>query len=587
MNILEFIRRNSLLVLIVIVGVGAGLVMMDYSGKGSAFARDFYIRVDNTNYSYPEAAALGENGSQFLSSLFSATRDVIGSPDQNEDGTVSADEEAAFMSLQREHPEAVEAINKLNDIYAGWHYGVAKDGAVNVAINRAMIKAEGERLGIYPTEEQVDACLRAMPAFKKSDGSFDTELYRRLTGFRRGNANRVQEEAFRSVVADMMLWEAVARLVNADVAYDSDSQEKIINAFTQSISGRTAWLPREAVEKPAAPTEEQVREFWEAHKEDYKSEERRIISVYTLSPAADSNMENLLYTTDALMQELSQANGRGLDQLLDSASQNPEFDPFLYKEQDGATHRTYELSTQEELSKTLTDVVASDGAETSLAKVAFEETPDAPAPADYEATKAAGDPERAVSIRQIRGFYTTTDNKLKLIRIEAVEPPSVLPYEQARELAMADLVAQREDEALTRTAQKLHEDMKQAIGEKGLQGAFEIAAKAGAQVEDYGPVRLAQMDASLPEGMSVHELLGSPSGQLTPPTILPTGARISAVTQRTIEDSPALNMQKRLFVLPTENARLRSDMMREWQNAAFTRFQVQLSPHVRTQGSSD
>ena len=60
-----------------------------------------------------------------------------------------------------------------------------------------------------------------------------------------------------------------------------------------------------------------------------------------------------------------------------------------------------------------------------------------------------------------------------------------------------------------------------------------------------------------------------------------------AVTQRTIEDSPALNMQKRLFVLPTENARLRSDMMREWQNAAFTRFQVQLSPHVRTQGSSD
>ena len=66
MNILDFIRRNSLLVLIVIVGVGAGLVMMDYSGKASAFSRDFYIRVDDTNYSYQETAALGENGAQFL-----------------------------------------------------------------------------------------------------------------------------------------------------------------------------------------------------------------------------------------------------------------------------------------------------------------------------------------------------------------------------------------------------------------------------------------------------------------------------------------------------------------------------------------
>ena len=76
MTILEFIRKNSLMVLIVIVAVGAGLVMMDYSGKGSAFSRDFYIRVDDVGYSYPEAAALGENGKQYLSSLISATGEL-------------------------------------------------------------------------------------------------------------------------------------------------------------------------------------------------------------------------------------------------------------------------------------------------------------------------------------------------------------------------------------------------------------------------------------------------------------------------------------------------------------------------------
>lgn len=586
MNILEFIRRNSLLVLIVIVGVGAGLVMMDYSGKGSAFSRDFYIRVNNTGYNYPETVVLGENGIQFLSSLFSATRDLGGSPDTNNDGSISQDEEAAFVAWQREHPDVVAFINKLNNIYAGWHYGVAK-GEVNVAINRAILKAEAETLGIYPTEEQIDAYLRAMPIFKNPDGSFNTELYRRLTGFRRGNANRVQEEAFRGVIADMMVWDGIAELVSNGVAFDSSTQEQVINAFSQSISGRTAWLPREAVKKPSPPNEDQIREFWEAHKDHYKSSERRIVSIYSLSPGAGSNMENLLYTADALMQELSQANGRGLDQLLVSASQNPEFDPFEFKNADGSTHCTYALSSRDELSKLVTDIVTYNGAETSLAEVAFEEIADAPSPADYDAAKAAGDPERSMSIRQIRGFYTTTDGKLKLIRIEAVEPPSVLPYEQARPLAQAELKVQMEEEALDQAAKKLYEDMKKAIAERGLKGAFEAAEAAGARVEDYGPLRLTQLDSPLQEGMSVTELLNTPRGQLTPPTVLPTGARLSVVTRRTVEDSPALSMQKRLFVLPSENARLRDDMMREWQNSAFSRFRVQLSPSVRTRGAKD
>ena len=113
------------------------------------------------------------------------------------------------------------------------------------------------------------------------------------------------------------------------------------------------------------------------------------------------------------------------------------------------------------------------------------------------------------------------------------------------------------------------------------------AEAAGARVEDYGPLRLTPLDSPLQEGMSVTELLNTPRGQLTPPTVLPTGARLSVVTRRTVEDSPALSMQKRLFVLPSENARLRDDMMREWQNSAFSRFRVQLSPSVRTRGAED
>ena len=145
MTILEFIRKNSLMVLIVIVAVGAGLVMMDYSGKGSAFSRDFYIRVDDVGYSYPEAAALGENGKQYLSSLISATGELTEHLDTDGNGTIDSAEQPAAIAWQQEHPEVFQSLNDLRSVYAAWHYGVAKDGEVNVAINRAMLQAEADR----------------------------------------------------------------------------------------------------------------------------------------------------------------------------------------------------------------------------------------------------------------------------------------------------------------------------------------------------------------------------------------------------------------------------------------------------------
>ncbi len=587
MNILDFIRRNSLLVIIVIFVVGAGLVMMDYSGKASAFSRDFYIRVNDTSYDYAETATLGENGSHFLSSLYSAAQEMGALADTNRDGIVSDEEASALLSWQREHPEVVAFLQRLNEVYSGWHFGPANDGTVNVAINRAVLHAEAEQLGIYPTERQIDDYLHSLPIFRNADGSFNAELYRRLCGYRRGNVNRAQEEMFRNVVADIMVWESLAELMGNGAAFDSPTLEKLIDAGNQTVSGRTAWLPASAVSAPPDPTEEQIRAFWEENKERYKSDERRIVSVYTLSPAPDSNMDNLSFTTDALMQELSQANGHGLDKLLEDATNNPEFDPFVYKQDDGATHRTYKLATQEELGKELTDTVKDGEGETPLAKLAFEETSGAPTPADYEAAEKSGSPEKHLTIRQIRGFYTTNDDKLKLLRIEAVEPPAILPYEQARDRAKADLYQQLKDKALAESARKLVDEMNAAIPTGGLQAAFEKAHAAGATEEFFKDIALQSPDSSLPEGLTDTVLLSTPSGKLTEPAIMPDGARISVVTQRTVPDSPAITMQKRFDLMPKVNAQLRRELMREWQIAALSRFNVLLSHYVKTAGTAE
>ena len=582
MTILEFIRKNSLMVLIVIVAVGAGLVMMDYSGKGSAFSRDFYIRVNDVGYSYPETAAMGENGKQFLSSLISATGELTEHLDADGNGAIDPSEQPAAIAWQQEHPEVFRSLNDLRSVYAAWHYGVAKDGEVNVAINRAMLQAEADKLGLHPSEEQIDAYLRALPAFKKKDGSFDLDLYRRLAGYRHGNTNRVHEEAFRGVVSDLIIWDALRKMVGDGVAFNAKAQVAYLDAISQSISGITAFIPSSAAPAAPDPTEDELKAYWEQHKENYKSDERRSISVYTLTPGEGGNSENLLATADEILQELSLANGQGLDDILDRASKNPQYEPFSYLQADGSALQSYELSTQQELAELLRDTVNDNGKDTPLATIAFSEVENVATPEAYLAAKTNGTADRLVAIRQIRGFYTTPDGKLKLVRIEAVEPPTVLSYEKAKERALVDCRKERADHALRQYAQKIYDQIQSALAEKGLRDAFEIATTAGSTVEDFGPLAMGQLNTILPSGVSDADLIGTPSGKLAPLAILPDGARITAVSRRTVENSPSATIRRQLMELPMQNEQLRAEMMQEWQNDGFTRFKVQLSTSVRT-----
>ena len=587
MTILEFIRKNSILVIIVIVGVGAGLVMMDYAGKSSAFSRDFFIKVNGTNYSYAETSTLGENGKEFLVSLLRATRQAVEEFDTDEDGQFNEQEAAALKAWQDEHPEYEAFYGFLNNLYSSWVYGASPYDYVNVAVNRARINAVADELGLHPSEKQIDDYLRSMPPFKLKDGSFNTELYQRLTGQRKGKANRVQEEIFRGVIADMIIWESLESIVTDSVNFNTKTQLAQIDAFLQSVNGRTAWLPTSAVPAPAEPTEEELRTYWEEHKEAYKSEERRIVSVYTLSPTKESNMDNLLTTADMLMQELSLANGQGLDKLLTDAANNPEYDPFNYLLQDGSTHRTYPLSTKEQLKELMSDEVNYDGNDTALADVVFAEVTEAPQVEEYNAALEKGAEEKLVSIKQIRGPYSTKDDKIKLLRVEAIDKPNTLSFEEARSKALTDFRAERAAEALKNTAEKLYNEMQATIAEQGMGAAFTMALEAGAQVDNYGPQNLGQLAASLPEGVTNAHILSTPSGKLTPLVVLANGARITSVDKRTVEDTPALTMQKRLYRLPYENIRLRQNMMYDWQNAAYMSNDIVLSPAASTRTNSD
>lgn len=583
MTVLEFIRKNSLLALIVIAALLIGFIMMDYSGKQNPLSKDFYIQVDGTGYSYPETYTMGENGSAYVQSLYSSTtRKMIERFDTDKNGELNEAENATMSAWLSQNPQVDTALRTMDAIYRSWGYGLTGEAEINFAINRAVLKAEAKKLGFIPSKEQIDAYIQSMPAFVNADGSFDQELYHRMTGFHNGVASNPTEKAFRDVISDMMVWECVNALITDNLQYNTKAQGDLIDAIHQQVSGKTAWLAKEVVPAPAEPTEEELKAYWETNKERYKSDERRIISLYTLRPAEDSNLDALMSTADIIMQDLSQANGKGLDQMLEGAAANPENAPFTYLLADGKTHITLPICTLATMPAELQTMVDHNGESIELGKVLFNEVDSAPSVAEYEAAVAAGDPEKHTSIRQIRGFFPTKENTLILARVEATEVPTVLPYEQAREKALADLKAERNDTALADAAKKLYDEMSATLEGGDINAVFEKAQAAGAVVSVFGPVSLGNLGSELPRGASPQSLMSTPSGKLTELAVLPEGAAITAVISRSIVASPEYTATKAFMYMPEFNNKLRGDIMTDWQNSAYIRFNVLLSDKIKS-----
>lgn len=578
MSALELIRKNSLIVLIAVFGVGIGLVMMDYADKGSMIGRDAYIQVNDTGYSYPETMSLGEGGSNYIQQLYSATSSKLRDRfDTNEDEKLSTDEAAAMQAYMQQHPEYNRQMQVMQDMLQTWCYGGTESADINIAVNRAVLQQEAAQLGLAPSREQIDAYIQAMPAFRKADGSFDQEFYHRMVGTYKGVSNNAQENSFRALVADMMVWESLAAMLTDNLRYQSKSVSALIDAMTQKVSGKTAWLAAEGVPAPAEPAEEEIKAYWDTHKENYKSTERRVVSLYTLTPDKDASIEGLMATADILMQDLSLANGKGFDKLLESAAENPENEAFTYKLADGSSHVTFPLCTRAEAPTELQAEVNHNGKRVSLAEIAFTEVDAAPAPADYEAAAQAGKADDLAGITQVRGYFTADNGKLVFLRVEAIEVPQVLPYEAARDAALVDLKKERADNALELAANKLYEEMKAAEAE-GIDAIFAKAAAAGAKVEDFGPIGigLQAVPETLPSYMDTQALLSVASGKLAPIVITTEGARISAVTGRTCEDSRDYNAQKAFLLIPAQNDQLRNMIIYDWLNNAYRRFRVVL-----------
>lgn len=567
MNILEFIRRNSIIVLIAIAGVGLGLIVMDYAGSGSAFSRDFYVKVNGTGYSYPETMALGENGDAYLAQLASAAHTrMVSNFDLDENEKLDEAETAKQAEWLAKNPDFEDFVENISEARWFWSFGGASRAEDNVAINRAIIRAEGEALGFKPSPEQVDAYIKAIPVFRKDDGSFDSDLYKRLCGLH-GQASSAQERVFRDVISDLITWDALCSFYSANLTAHPGTQEKLADVLSQHISGRSAWLPASAAPAPAEPTEDELKAFWESTKDRYLTEEQRIVTLYTLE-AQNGNMDDRV--GDEIMEKLSMADGKGINDIIQGSADNPENEPFTFKSE------TFGLSTLAGAAEGLKLSVPFKGKDSTAAEIAFSEVKTATPYETYQAAAEKGTQADLLTINQIRGYYRTRDGKFIIICVNAVQEPVVMTYEQAKDQALAALKKQKADSALSDTAQKLYDDMAATLKTEGIDAAFAKASAAGAEVHNFGPASF-ESATGLPQGVSIQELITVPTNSLAPLATSAQGACITAVTSRTYEDSEEYRALRKMLSMQLNSQLRHQAIILDWLQDAYKRYEVLLS----------
>ena len=141
--------------------------------------------------------------------------------------------------------------------------------------------------------------------------------------------------------------------------------------------------------------------------------------------------------------------------------------------------------------------------------------------------------------------------------------------------------AERNDTALADAAKKLYDEMTATLDGGDINAVFEKARAAGAEVSVFGPVSLAGLDSQLPKGSTPQSLMSTPSGKLAELVVLPEGAAITAVVSRSIMVSPEYTYTKVGMYMPEFNSKLRTDLMTDWQNSAYSRFNVLLSDKIK------
>jgi hypothetical protein len=172
--------------------------------------------------------------------------------------------------------------------------------------NRLILLHEAEQLGIRPNASEITAFVKTLPRFR-SEGGFDINKY---TEFTKGMLPSLglNEAQIEEVVSDQLSLNRVKNLLGIGVqAPESESMESYQRAYGK-MDVTVVRLRDEDFQKDVKITDEDIAKYYEAHKAQLKSEEKRRVEFVTFALTEEEKKLTGKERVDPLQKVADRAN---------------------------------------------------------------------------------------------------------------------------------------------------------------------------------------------------------------------------------------------------------------------------------------
>jgi len=175
--------------------------------------------------------------------------------------TKEVDQQAEQLRRRLEQlygPEAAAALARFN----------VREQALEQLVDQQLVLDEANRLGLKISDAALERMVESQAAFQV-DGRFDFAMYQ--TALRSQN---MRPADFESEVRLDMLQQMMERMVTQTVEISDSELRQIYDQMNLRLAMSYVELPYKDFESSIAPTDKQIAEFFEAHREQFREPER-------------------------------------------------------------------------------------------------------------------------------------------------------------------------------------------------------------------------------------------------------------------------------------------------------------------------
>lgn len=478
---------------------------------------------------------------------------------------------------------------------------------------RGIIRREASRLGLTPNTTEIDDAICNIPEFQNEQGVFEPQKYDNFISMRGDMGRKLQEELLRGLMEDTISLVRIKDVLTGGISVEAGFSEAVAESNNQQVTVNTAFLEKSSFRPKTDPGEEEIKTFWDKHKENYKNEEARFFTVYTFTPAGDAQapkpgdisnatMETMNLVENDIWEPLNATNGRNMDQAIEEAlAKTPGVCKMEKKSYAAVTRKNAPQEINQPINQS-----ASDGRSATLLDTTFSLV-NAPAlNADADA-KAIEEARAKTGAEQISTMQVLENGQVVLVRLEGITPVKALPYETARNSARADLLESMTVESMNKAAAELSTELQKA--EKTVEQFNAIAGKAGAKTAAYGPFvnprsllsitnlqnarsreeLQALMDQAMNSPLAPPKDMPAPEevfqavsvinpGQMARPINTGDGILLTQLVKRELEDTPEFQIKATQEIAPALAAKAKSMIMLDWLKACITQYKVEIAP---------